>query len=227
MIMSNNEKISVLIRSRNEARWIGHCIQSVIDFLDSPEIIVIDNNSKDKTLQIVRQFQQDPELSKGGSHADIKILTIDDYSPGKSLNLGAKAAHNNYILIISSHCVLNKFNTSKHISDLETYCTIFGNQIPIYEGKKITKRYLWKHFIDKEVVDMYSEMEERYFFHNALSFFKKQTLIDNPFDENLVGKEDRYWVAKMITSSFKTLYDPEMQVDHHYTDNGNTWKGIG
>ena len=74
---------------------------------------------------------------------------------------------------------------------------------------------------------MYSDMEERFFFHNALSFFKKQTLLNFPFDENLVGKEDRYWVAKMISSSNKTLYDPSMQVDHHYTDSGNTWKGIG
>lgn len=227
MTMNKNEKISVVIRSKNEERWIGHCIQSVIDFLESPEIIVIDNNSTDKTLQIVRQFQQDPEILKGGNHAEIKIFNIDDYSPGKSLNLGVNASQYDYVLIISSHCVMNKFNITKHIKDLETYCTIFGNQIPIYEGKKITKRYLWKHFSEEEVVDMFSEMEERYFFHNALSFFKKQTLLDFPFDENLVGKEDRYWVAKMISSSHKTLYDPSMQVDHHYTDNGNTWKGIG
>ena len=225
--MTSNNKISVIIRSKNEARWIGHCIQSVIDFLESPEIVIIDNNSEDKTLEIVRQFQQDPETVKGGNHTDIKILALDDYSPGRSLNLGAQSAKNDYLLIISSHCVLKKFNAKKHIDDLENFCAVFGNQIPIYEGKKITKRYLWKHFVDREVIDMYSDMEERFFFHNALSFFKKQTLLNFPFDENLVGKEDRYWVAKMISSSNKTLYDPSMQVDHHYTDSGNTWKGIG
>jgi hypothetical protein len=138
-----------------------------------------------------------------------------------------KEAQYENLLIISSHCILKKFDLVKHLQDLETYGAIFGNQIPIYEGKKITKRYLWNHFGDKEVIDMYSEMEGRYFFHNALSFFKTKTLLDCPFDENLVGKEDRYWVAKMISDGFKILYDPSMEVDHHYTSNGNTWKGIG
>ena len=48
-----------------------------------------------------------------------------------------------------------------------------------------------------------------------------------PFDENLAGKEDRYWVNKIIKKGYKFLYDPNIIVDHHYTENGNTWKGIG
>ena len=49
-------KISVIIRTRNEERWIGHVIQSVIDSLDKPEIIIVDNKSNDKTLEIVKHF---------------------------------------------------------------------------------------------------------------------------------------------------------------------------
>ena len=74
---------------------------------------------------------------------------------------------------------------------------------------------------------MYSEMEERYFFHNALAFYKKNFLIEKPFDENLLGKEDRYWAKDVIEAGNSILYDPTMTVDHHYTENGNTWKGIG
>ena len=37
-------KFSVIIRSRNEENWIGHCIQSLIENLDQPEIIIIDND---------------------------------------------------------------------------------------------------------------------------------------------------------------------------------------
>ena len=32
---------------------------------------------------------------------------------------------------------------------------------------------------------------------------------------------------ELIDGGAKILYDPEMEVNHHYTDNGNTWKGIG
>lgn len=228
MIMNDEKKkVSVVIRAKNEDRWIGHCIQSVLDHLDTPEILIIDNNSTDRTLEIARQFQNDSEVLTGGNYTDLKIFNISDYSPGRSLNLGATEAKHENLLIISSHCILKKFDLKKHLKDLETHSAIFGNQIPIYEGKKITKRYLWNHFKNKEIIDMYSEMEGRHFFHNALSFFKTKTLLGHPFDENLVGKEDRYWAAKMISDSFTILYDPKMEVDHQYTSNGNTWKGIG
>lgn len=225
--MNENKKISVIIRCRNESRWIGHTIQSVIDLVNAPEIVVIDNHSTDSSVEIAKNFQRDPELRGSNAYTDIKIITIDEYTPGRSINMGAKEAVNEYLLVISGHCVLNKIDLNKHISDLESYDAIFGNQIPIWQGKKITKRYIWSHFIDSEVTNMFSEMENRYFFHNAISFFKKETLIKYPFDANLTGKEDRYWANEMINNGSKILYDPSMEADHHYTDNGNTWKGIG
>ena len=141
--------------------------------------------------------------------------------------MGVKNASAENILIISSHCVLIKLNLDKHIKDLEKYKAIFGNQIPVHEGKKINKRYIWSHFSNHEEENMYSEMEDRYFFHNGLSFFKRETLVKFPFDVHLVGKEDRYWAKDVIEKGHKILYDPTMEVNHHYTDKGNTWKGIG
>ena len=224
-----DSNVSVIIRTKNEERWVGHTIQSVLDLIFKPEIIIIDNDSEDETLNIVKHFQHDPELNNGdnSSYTQIKIIKIDDYSPGKSLNLGVANSTKDYVLFISSHCVLTNLNFEKHIKDLESYICVFGNQSPIWEGKRIKKRYIWKHFIDEEVINMYSEMENRYFLHNALAFYKKQTLLNMPFDGNLVGKEERYWAKNVIEKGYKILYDPQMKGDHHYTIYGNTWKGIG
>tara|TARA_B100001123_G_C15192025_1_gene979801 strand:+ start:632 stop:1303 length:672 start_codon:yes stop_codon:yes gene_type:complete len=221
--------ISVIIRTLNEEDWIGHTIQSVLDFFSKPEIIIVDNYSTDQTLNIVKHFKKDPNLNDidNPQYTSIKTLNIKDYTPGKSLNLGIKNSTNDYILIISSHCVLKNININKIYTNLENYVCIFGNQIPVWKGKRIEKRYVWSHFKDKEVINMYSEMEKRYFMHNALAFYKKNTLIDYPFDTNLVGKEDRYWVNDMIKEGKKTFYDPEFSAYHHYTINGNTWKGMG
>lgn len=225
----SRDRISVIIRTRNEEDWIGHTIQSIIDHIEKPEIIIIDNNSTDKTLDIVKYFEQAPglEFSDSSHHTKIKIKNIKNYSPGKALNLGVKNSTNNYILIISAHCVLTKINLKKNINNLKKYSCIFGNQIPVYFGKKITKRYLWSHFGKDKVENMYSKLENRYFFHNALAFFNKSVLKKYPFDENLVSKEDRYWVNKIIKKNKKTLYDPSLEAVHHYTKNGNTWKGVG
>ena len=220
--------ISVIIRTKNEERWIGHTIQSVIDLLKKPEIIIIDNNSTDKTLHIVKHFQHDPEVEEIKSkYTKINIYKTDNYSPGKALNEGVNHATHDKILVISSHCVLKKFNLTKHIKSLEKHICVFGNQIPIWEGKKITKRYIWSHFSDKEVVNMYSDFENRHFLHNACALYNKNILIEKPFDENLTGKEDRYWANDRSKEGLTYLYDPEMVVEHHYTSNGNTWKGIG
>ena len=227
--INNKCDVSVVIRTLNEEDWVGHTIQSILDFIHQPEIIIVDNRSTDETLQIVKHFKKDPNLNNKNNpqHTKIKICYIDDYTPGKALNLGIQNCSNNYILIISSHCVLKKINIKKHKNDLKKYLCIFGNQTPIWKGKRIKKRYAWSHFGEKEVVNMYSKMENRYFLHNGLAFYKKSTLIKYPFDENLIGKEDRYWSNNIIAKDSSILYDPLIEVDHHYTINGNTWKGLG
>ena len=96
----------------------------------------------------------------------------------------------------------------------------------IWNGKKITKRYIWSHFSNKKTKNMFSSLEKRYFLHNALAIYKKHTLKKIPFDENLTSKEDRYWANKIIKKKMNFIYEPELIAEHQYTIHGNTWKGI-
>ena len=104
---------------------------------------------------------------------------------------------------------------------------VFGNQTPIYRGKKISKRYIWSHFNQQETLDMHSNIEQRYFLHNAFCFYEKSILQNNPFNERLHGKEDRYWAKAMIDKHQHYIYDPSIAVNHYWTPRGATWKGIG
>ena len=224
-----HEDISVVIRTKNEERWIGHTIQSILDNLKKPEIIIIDNFSDDNTINIIKSFIADPLLNSNTNknYTKIKIYQMKDYSPGKALNYGIKKCKFKNIMILSAHCVIKKINTTNLKKNLKKYVAIFGKQTPIWNGKKISKRYIWSHFVESKVINMYSKHENRYFFHNAAAFYSKKFILKNPFDENLFSKEDRYWANKIVKKGKKYLYDPEMTVDHHYTENGNTWKGIG
>ena len=230
---NKDSNVSVIIRTKNEERWIGHAIQSVLDNIHKPEIIIVDNLSTDSTLQIVNHFIQDPILysntNESKNYTDIKIFKFDNYSPGKSLNFGIKKSKKKYILILSAHCELKSINLNKIKSYVDKkYIAVFGNQTPKWNGKRILKRYIWSHFHEKNIIEnMFSKLENRYFFHNALSFFKKSSLIKYPFNEILAGKEDRYWANRIIKLKKKYLYDPSFSAVHHYTKNGNTWKGLG
>lgn len=223
------KKFSVIIRAKNEEKWIGHTIQSVLDFLPGAEIIIIDNNSSDDTISICRLFSKPKIFSdrSGNSYSKFIFSKINNYTPGKALNKGVKLSTRENIMIISSHCVIKKINYSTINKDLSNYVGIFGSQIPVYLGKKIQKRYIWSNFENKKKINYFSKIENRYFFHNAFSFFKKNNLKKNLFDEELVGKEDRYWAKKIISKKLKYLYDPSYEVEHHFTPDGNTWKGLG
>ena len=120
------DNLSVIIRNRNEARWIGHAIQSIIDLVVKPEIVVIDNNSKDDSLSIVRNFMQDPILDSNNSrnYTNIKIVNINDYTPGKSINLGVQNSSRDYILILSAHCA-KKFNLEQLQKDKKLFWNIW------------------------------------------------------------------------------------------------------
>lgn len=221
------DNLSVLIRCRNEEQWIGHSIQSVIDRFDKPEIVVVDNNSTDQSMNIVNMFKKDKRLKDGGSYADISVYNIDGYSPGKSLNYGVKQCLNDYVLVLSAHCVLHEQNLSKVKQELKDHCVVGGRQIPIYKGKKITPRYVWSNFSDGDKTNLFSTAENRFFLHNAFAYYKRDTLVNHPFDEALASKEERYWINDMIKLGYSSYYAADIKVDHHYTTNGATWKGIG
>jgi len=213
------DNISIIIRNRNEAEFIGFAIQSCLDHFDKPEIIIVDNKSTDDSLEIVNLFKD---------RTTIKIISIDEYTPGKSINMGVKQCSNDYILVLSAHAQITNMNFERVKMRLKNNnVAVFGNQTPIYKGKKISKRYIWSHFSEEETLDMYSKIEQRYFLHNAFCFYETAVLVNNPMPEQYPGKEDRYWAKAMIDKHQHYYYEPSISVNHFYTGNGSTWKGIG
>ena len=186
---SENKMISAIIRCKNEEQWIGHAVQSVLDSVDDPEIIVVDNESQDESMDVVRMFE---------TFSNVRPVSIQDYSPGKALNMSVKQCEHQYVLILSAHCVITAFGAAKVEDELSQYICIFGRQTPIYRGRRLLRRYIWNNFGDESCANMWSKYENRHFLHNGFAVYNKDFLLDNPFDEKLYGKEDRYWAAKMI-----------------------------
>ena len=76
--MKNTKKleVSIIIRTKNEERWIDFCLKKVFDQKEiNFEVIILDNNSKDKTVQKAGKFP-------------VKIYKIKKFLPGKALNYG-------------------------------------------------------------------------------------------------------------------------------------------
>jgi len=219
------DDVTVIIRNKNEENWIGHSIQSALEFLSLPEIIVVDNNSSDESMEIVRSFRHDSSLPQNTKrYGEIKVLNIDEYTPGKALNMAIKTSTRKYILILSAHSVITKLDGNYLLDKLREFDCVFGKQIPVLKGKKIYPRYIWSHFKDDEQINMFSELEGRYFIHNAFSFYPREIFNKLLFDEEIQGKEDRLWAKSLIDAGKKYIYTPKIECLHHYTTGGNTWK---
>ena len=210
--------VSIILRNKNESEYIGFTLQSICDYLPDAEVIVMDNNSTDDSLSVVSLFND---------RLSISVININNYTPGKSINDAVKICSNETILVLSAHSQITDMDLPYVVKELKTHAAVFGNQTPIYRGKKISKRYIWSHFTTSSKVNMWSEIEDRPFLHNAFCFYNKQTLLDNPFDETLQGKEDRYWAIHMVSNNYTFLYDGSQKCNHYWTPNGATWKGIG
>ena len=81
MVNASSQKYSVVLRVRNEERWVGYAIQSIVDHIgESCEIIIVNNGTTDDSLRIVNLFE----------YLNVKKIDIpsSDYTPGKALNLG-------------------------------------------------------------------------------------------------------------------------------------------
>ena len=175
------DNISIIIRNKDEAEFIGFAIQSCLDFFNKPEIIVMNNESSDDSIEVVQYFND---------RTDINLQNVTNYRPGQSINLGVKQASKDYILILSGHSQITKLNFDLVKKELDEHKAVFGKQVPIYRGKKITPRYIWSNFTDDREVNKFSKIENRYFLHNAFCFYTKETLLKYPMPEIYASKED-------------------------------------
>ena len=197
-------KISIIIRTKNEERWILKCLEQINKqtFKDY-EIILVDNNSTDKTVQ------------KATIAGVKKIFVIKNFLPGKALNLGIKKSLGEYIVCLSAHCIpTNKDwlkNLIKNFKLESNVAGVYGRQEPMEFSKDSDKRDLFLVFgLDRKV-----QIKDS-FFHNANSIIKKSIWEKFKFDEKITNIEDRLWGEKIIQSGYKIIYEPSASVFHHH-----------
>lgn len=197
-------KISIIIRTKNEERWIGHCLkmiqkQTISDY----EIILVDNASTDNTISVAKR------------HGIDRLVQVDPFKPGHALNEGIRASSGEYITCLSAHCIpkdeywLN--NLLKNFSESEGIAGVYGRQLPVSFTDPVDKRDLLIVFgLDKRI------QVKDYFFHNANSMILRDVWEKYPFDEEVTNIEDRVWGKKVIQSGYRLIYEPEASVYHHH-----------
>ena len=100
--LNNNKKITIITVCFNSENYIENCICSVLSQnYNNIEYIVIDGNSKDRTLQIINRYESKIDL----------ILSKSDLGMYDAMNKGILRASGDYIAFLNS----DDFYTSEFI----------------------------------------------------------------------------------------------------------------
>ncbi len=88
-------KISVIIRSKNEEKYLGKVLDSLFrQSFSNFEILLVDDRSTDRTLEIAREY-------------GCRIIQIPEgkFSHPYSCNLGAENARGEFLVFLNGHSI--------------------------------------------------------------------------------------------------------------------------
>lgn len=192
-------KVSVLIRTLNEQRWLEPLLQSLRNqTLPGIEIVVVDSCSTDGTLETARR------------HAD-RVLEIDadSFSFGYALNVGAAACTADLIAIVSAHTLPMTDRWLEALSEpfgddpsRSTVALTYGMQ----RGNEVSKYAECRDLEQRFPPRSHEQRDGDWFCNNANSLVRRDLWEIHRFDETLSGLEDiawaRYWTARGLAVKY-------------------------
>jgi len=195
-------KVSIVVRCRDEEDWIGHCLAGVFaQDVKDPEVVIVDNGSIDRTLDIAARFPI------------ARILTVSEYFPGAALNRGVEATSGDTVVFLSAHCVPKDSGwLGALVGGLQgDVVGVYGRQLPVTFSEPSDFRDLIVTFGPEPRVQTVDS-----FFHNANSAVRRSAWDQLPFDETVTNIEDRLWARQIQGRGFKIAYEPRAAVFHYH-----------
>lgn len=208
------KKVSVVIRTLNEARHLADLF-SGIRSQECPgieiETVLVDSGSTDGTLDIANSYG-----------ARIVHIKKEEFSFGRSLNLGCATATGDALVIVSGHCI----PTGKHwIRDLVAplgkldMAYVYGRQM----GDDTS------HFSERRIFSKYFPADDHlpqdgFYCNNANSVLLKSVWEKFKFDEELTGLEDMHLAKRLLAEGYRIGYVASAGVYHLHSE---TWAQIG
>jgi glycosyltransferase involved in cell wall biosynthesis len=199
-------KFSVIVRTYNESRYLPQLLDTLRSQTvpaDSLETVIVDSGSSDGTLQIAED-------------AGCRIVHIkkQEFSFGRSLNMGCNAAKGDILTFISGHCVPTSAtwlqDLGKPLVSGEAALS-YGRQEGGPDTKFSEHQLFGKYFPETPV-----KTPNPYFCNNANAALLRQVWDRYRFDEELTGLEDMELGRRLVEAGMKIAYVPSASVYHYH-----------
>lgn len=200
--------ISIVIRTLNESFYLRELLikiksQELENF--QVETVIIDSGSTDDTLKIAEEF-----------NCRITYISKDDFTFGRSLNLGSKFADGDVLIYISGHCIPCNNSWLKNlvrpiINGKADY--VYGKQV----GRDTTK--FSESMIFEKYFPSYSKLpQDDFFCNNANSAISRDAWNEYKFDEEVTGLEDMELAKRLYANKGKIGYLSDASVYHIHNE---------
>lgn len=200
-------RVSVLVRAFNDEATIGRTLSGVFAQWPKPfEVIVCDDNSKDRTREIAAKFPVRFVERPAGP-----------YKPGRTLNMLVREAKGDIVAFNNSDaipCDSHWLEALVRPLISERNAFAFANQLPRPDAKLLVRKDSERAFGDGKV-----QATWKFFFSLASSATWRQNLVDVPFDEDIQYSEDIEWTwrnSRRKDNPVKTIYCPDARVEHSH-----------
>lgn len=199
-------RVSVVIRAKNEAQYIGETLAAVQgqqyrDF----EVIVVDSGSTDRTLDIAEEY-------------GAKIVTIDpdEFTYGGALNLGIANSQGQLLVSLSAHATPE---TPNWLGSLvrgfgsPSVAGVYGRHIPRENVSFFELLGMNLSGVTSKEPRLQTGSAR---FSNANGAVRRDLWELHPFNEELPGAEDIDWARQMQHLGYVVAYEPRAAVYHSH-----------
>ena len=204
--MGGTPLCSVVIRAFNEEEHIGRLLSGILAQSVRPvDIVLVDSGSTDATLAIATRFP-------------VRVVPIapEDFSFGRSLNLGCRVARGEFLVIASAHVY------AVYPDWIEQLLRPFVDPaVALVYGKQrgdAASRFSEHQILTKWFPDSSAAHQPHPFCNNANAAIRRGLWEHRPYNEDLPGLEDVDWASWALSQGHAIAYSAAAEVVHVHNE---------
>jgi rhamnosyltransferase len=187
------DSISVIVRCKDKSETIERTFASIREQTVPSEIVVVDSGSRDTTLDIARRY------------ADVIVeIQPHEFTFGRSLNIGAKAASGELHAAVSAHVALPNDDWLARAADHLGRDSVAGasGSLDRPDGRILLEPFY-------QDLDAW---EPNWGFNNTAAAWRAEVWAEHPFDEGMSACEDKEWAWRVLRAGWQLAFDPRLVV---------------
>jgi cellulose synthase/poly-beta-1,6-N-acetylglucosamine synthase-like glycosyltransferase len=215
--MNNNILLSIVVPCRNEEKYIGECLSSIVknDYPKNKlEVLVVDGMSEDGTREIIKEYSK--------KNAFVTLIDNPKKITPVAMNIGIKESRGDYVLILSSHSKIGKNFLRINLESIEKYAVdcVGGILITLSANNSLTSKAIAFAISNPfGVGNSYFRIgskESKYVDTVPFGCYRKEVFKKiGFFDEELIRNQDDEFNMRLIKNDGKILLVPDI-VSYYY-----------